>query len=242
MAGDPLYPVFTISNDFYYEINGRKTPVEMAKPWNYSGRNTDHVLNSDGTISSKPGYTSPFANRLPETFINEQGLPFKVENGKYYIGSTWWCYTQVYEGRICSSGGNTDSIGIESCVDKNSNLWYTWHLTAQLVAKLMEENNLGIERVKGHHFFSGKDCPQPLLENNQEIWYEFIEMVKAEYKRRTTFKDYEFTLTTEDTTYLHKNGYVKKWGDQAECLEYTVTINNGIDSEEITLYTLIPAK
>ena len=233
---------WSVSDDFYYEINGKKTSVKLPETYDYKSRTTNHIYNADGTISSAPGFSEQFSGRDPESFFNDQAFPVKVVAGEYYMGSTWWCYTQVYEGRICSSGGNTDSIGIESCVDKNSNLWYTWHLTAQLVAKLMQENNLGIERVKGHHFFSGKDCPQPLLENDQEIWYEFIEMVEAEYKRRTMFAGYEFTLTTEDTTYLHKNGYVKKWGDQAECLEYTVTINNGIDSEEITLYTLIPAK
>ena len=42
----------------------------------------------------------------------------------------------------------------------------------------MLDNNLTIDRVKGHHFFDGKDCPQPLLENNMELWYEFIEILK----------------------------------------------------------------
>ena len=51
--GDPQYPNFTISDDFYYEINGQKTSIPMARPWNYSGRGTDHTLNPDGTISSK---------------------------------------------------------------------------------------------------------------------------------------------------------------------------------------------
>ena len=239
---DLLDVEFSVSDDFYYEINGKKTTVKLPETYDYKSRTTNHIYNADGTISSAPGFSEQFEGRSPESFFNDQAFPVKVVNGEYYMGSTWWCYTQVYEGRICSSGGNTDSIGIESCVDKNSNLWYTWHLTAQLVAKLMEENNLGIERVKGHHFFSGKDCPQPLLENDQEIWKEFIEMVKAEYTRRTKFAGYEFTLTTEDTTYLHKNGYVKKWGDTAQSLEYTVTVTNGNTTEEITLYTYIPAK
>ena len=233
---------WSVSDDFYYEINGKKTSVKLPETYDYKSRTTNHIYNADGTISSAPGFSEQFSGREPESFFNDQNFPVKVVGDEYYMGSTWWCYTQVYEGRICSSGGNTDSIGIESCVDKNSNLWYTWHLTAQLVAKLMEENNLGIERVKGHHFFSGKDCPQPLLENDQEIWYEFIEMVEAEYKRRTVFADYEFTLTTDDSTYLHKNGYIKKWGESAQSLGYTVTITNGSETETITLYTLIPAK
>ena len=244
MVGDPLYPVFTISNDFYYEINGRKTSVEMAKPWNYSGRNTDHVLNSDGTISSKPGYTSPFTNRLPETFINDLGLPFKVENGKYYIGTTWWCYTQVYEGRICSTGGNRNSIGIESCVNEGSNLWYTWQITAQLVAHLMQENDLDINRVVGHHFYTAKDCPQPMLENDMEIWYELRDLIEAEYEKLTEFEDYKFELSTNSSDHLSMYGYAK-YNRRKEitnvCVDYTVTVTNPDGTtEEITLYSMVP--
>jgi N-acetylmuramoyl-L-alanine amidase CwlA len=139
-------------------------------------------------------------------------------------------------------GGNINSIGIESCVDKGSNLWYTWQATAKLVAKLLFENGLGIERVKGHHFFDGKDCPQPLLENDQQIWKIFLDMVETEYERMTKFEDYEFTFKAENSTYVHKYGLIKKWGAQAQSTGYTVTVSNGVTTETITLYTWIPAK
>ena len=175
--GDPLYPEITISNDFYYEINGKKTTVKMPEPYNYrkssndAYRNTDHIMNDDGTFTSKGTFIgAKFDHRPAEEFINDQGLPFKVENGKYYIGTTWWCYTQVLEGRICSKGGNNNSVGIESCVNYGSDLWLTWQMTAKLVADIMIRYNLDITRVRGHHFFSGKDCPQPMLENDLEIW------------------------------------------------------------------------
>lgn len=239
---DLLDVVFTASDDFYFEINGKKTTIKLPETYDYKSRNTNHKYNSDGTISSVDGFAYGFENREVESFFNNQNFPIKVENGEYYMGPTWWSYGQVYEGRICSSGGNINSIGIESCVDKGSNLWYTWQLTAKLVAQLMEENNLGIERVQGHHFFDGKDCPQPMLENDLEVWWEFIDLIEAEYERRTKFKDYQFTLVAENSTYVHKNGYVKKWGKTAQSVGYTVTITNGDTTEEITLYSFIPAK
>ena len=52
------YVTFTISQDFYYEINGQKTAVPMARPWNYSGRGTDHVLNAD-VILTAASVTTP---------------------------------------------------------------------------------------------------------------------------------------------------------------------------------------
>ena len=240
LAGDPATPVITISDDFYYEINGRKTTVKMPNPWNYSSRGTDHILNADGTISSQPAFgQTGFTNRTPESFINSLGLPWKVENGKYYMGTTWWCYTQVYEGRICSSGGNYNSIGIESCVNKGSDLWLTWQMTAQLVADIMIRNNLDMTRVKGHHFFSGKNCPQPMLENDCEIWKEFLQLVEAEYTMMTEFDGYEVTMKSNNTDIVADNGRVVKQPSETTCVTYTVTITKDGQTQTITLASMV---
>ena len=239
-ANDPQYPNFTISNDFYFEINGQKTTVKMPNPWNYSGRNTDHVLNADGTISSKAGYSSTgFTGRTPESFINDQGLPFMIKDGQYYMGTTWWCYTQVYEGRICGTGGNRNSIGIESCVNEGSDLWWTWQKTAQLVADIMVRQNLDITRVRGHHFFSGKNCPQPMLENDQEIWYEFVELVEAEYELLTKYAGYEVAITSNNPDIVDNNGRVVKQPTETTCVTYTITFTKGSETKSITLASMV---
>ena len=240
-ASDPLYPVFTISDDFYYEINGAKTSVPMPRPWDYDSRGTDHILNADGTISSQSDFgQSGFQNRTPESFINDQSLPFTIIDGEYYMGTTWWCYTQVYEGRICSTGGNRNSIGIESCVNQGSDLWLTWQMTAQLVASLMEELGLDITRVRGHHFFSGKDCPQPMLENDLCIWWKFLELVEAEYELLTKFKDATITCVSNDKDFVDDNGRVINTPDMSRAVSYTVTVTNNGKTETVTLYSIIP--
>ena len=239
-ADDPMYPNFTISNDFYYEINGQKTTVKMPNPWNYSSRNTDHILNADGTISSKSGYgQTAFSNRTPESFINAQGLPFTIVDGEYYMGTTWWCYTQVYEGRICGTGGNRNSIGIESCVNEGSDLWWTWQKTAQLVADIMVRQNLDITRVRGHHFFSGKDCPQPMLENDLEIWYEFLELVEAEYELLTKYAGYEVSIVSNNPDIVDNNGRVVKQPSETTCVTYTITFTKGTETKSITLASMV---
>ena len=131
---------------------------------------------------------------------------------------------------------------METSVREGSDLWLTWQYTAQLCAKLLIEYNLPLNRLVGHHFFSGKDCPQPLLENDQQIWKIFLDMVETEYERMTKFEDYEFTFKAENSTYVHKYGLIKKWGAQAQSTGYTVTVSNGVTTETITLYTWIPAK
>ena len=240
LAGDPATPVITISDDFYYEINGRKTTVKMPNPWNYSSRGTDHILNADGTISSQPAFgQTGFTNRTPESFINDMGLPWKIENGKYYMGTTWWCYTQVYEGRICSSGGNYNSIGIESCVNKGSDLWLTWQMTAKLVADIMVRKNLDITRVKGHHFFTAKNDPKLMLENDLEIWKEFLQLVETEYTMMTEFEGYELSMKSNNTDIVADNGRVVKQPSETTCVTYTVTITKGGETQTITLASMV---
>ena len=239
-AGDPQYPNFTISDDFYYEINGQKTSIKMPTPWNYNERNTDHILNEDGTISSKAGFGgTKFTNRTPESFINAQSLPFMIVGDEYYMGTTWWAYTQVYEGRICSTGGNRNSIGIESCVNEGSDLWWTWQKTAQLVADIMVRNNLDITRVRGHHFYTAKDCPQPMLENDQEIWYKFLELVEAEYELLTKYAGYEVTITSSNSDIVNNNGRVIKQPNQSTCVTYTITFTKDGESKSITLASMV---
>ena len=203
-VGDPKYPTFGISSDSYFTINGKKTSIA--------------VPTGDTDLTKKV---------TDSRFINDMGLPFKIVNGEYYMGRTWWCYTQVAEGRICSTGGNANSIGIETSVNKGSDLWLTWHKTAQLVAKLMKDNNLDITRVVGHHFYSAKNCPQPLLENDLELWWKFIEMVEAEYAKLTNYSNYEFTLNVVNSSgILATNGRINNLPTSAKSVLYEIVITN----------------
>ena len=216
---DPKYPTFGISSDSYFTINGKKT-----------------------TIAVPTGETELTKKVTDSRFINDMGLPFKIVNGEYYMGRTWWCYTQVAEGRICSTGGNANSIGIETSVNKGSDLWLTWHKTAQLVAKLMQDYNLDITRVVGHHFYSAKNCPQPLLENDLELWWKFIEMVEAEYSMLTNYSNYEFSLNVINSNgILADNGRINNLPNTAKSVLYELVITNKSNGvkQSIVLSSLI---
>ena len=226
----------TVSDDCYYEINGQKTSIPLPPTYVYSGRKSNHTYNNNGQIvNAEDGSV-----RDAETYFNNMGFRFIVENGEYKMAKTWWCYTQVWEGRICTCGGNSNAIGIESCVNQGSDLWYTWQLTAQLVAHLMQENNLDINRVVGHHFHSAKNCPQPMLENDMEIWNEFFQLVEAEYELLTKYSDYTISfevLSGEDV--LADNGRVA-FGKEASIVTYKVTVTKGGNSESIILASAVP--
>ena len=180
----------TVSKDFYYVVNGKKTLIKLPEPYIYKERKTKHEYLDNGFIKLQ----DTDILKKPEEMFNKLGFAFIVKNNKYYMSQTWWCYTQKYEGAICNVGGNRNSIGIESCVDEGSDLWYTWQITAKLVAKLLVDNKLGLDRVKPHHFYSAKNCPQPMMENNLELWHKFMELVKYEYLFMTKYKDYKLVI------------------------------------------------
>ena len=211
---DPQWPEWGISANAKFTINGKETSITV--PYKEQRGSEGYVTDSK--------------------WLNDQGLAFKVENGQYYMGTTWWCYSNVWEGRICSKGGNLNSVGIESCVDQGSDLWYTWHVTAQLVANLMLEYNLDITRVVGHHFFAAKDCPQPLLENNMEIWWIFIDMVQAEYELLTTYKNVEFKFATVgEYDFVSENGRITEQPEFSQVVKYTVTVGG----QTVTLASIV---
>ena len=212
--GDPTWPVWGVSENSKFTINGKETTITV--PYKDQRGNEGYVTDSK--------------------WLNAQGFGFKVVDGEYLMNSVRWDYSQVYEGRICNNGGNINSIGIESCVDKGSDLWYTWQITAQLVANLMLETGLDITRVVGHHFYSAKDCPQPLLENNLELWWEFVALVEAEYELLTTYKDYEYSFEIEEgCTFVNEYGRVVEQPEFNQVVTYTVTVGG----ETITLATMV---
>lgn len=213
--GDSIYPTWGISENSKYTLNGKETLITV------------------------PTGSTPATQKVTDSkWINKMGFGYKIVDGQYYMNKTWWCYTQISEGRLCNKGGNLNSVGIESAVNKGTDLWLTWQITAELVARLMVKYDLPIQRVVGHHFYSAKNCPQPHLENNLEIWWEFIELVKAEYERITTFDGYKFDFEVINGP-SDNMGRVSD-GNEFKLITYKVTITNPNGSkEEVTLSSII---
>ena len=164
------------------------------------------------------------------------GLAVKVEGTKVYLGGHY--YNSSY-GYISSTGGNNNSIGMETSVREGSDLWLTWQYTAQLCAKLLLKYNLPLNRLVGHHFFSGKWCPQPMLENNLEIWYEFVELTRQQMDLYENYSNYSLSFESS-SAYLKDNGRVSKLPNYPECATYTVSYTVGSTTKTITLSSILP--
>ena len=196
---------------------------------------TDVTLGKDGYFYIK-GIKTNIKNTTSGTKLNGLGLAVKVEGSKVMLGGHY--YNTSY-GYISSTGGNNNSIGMETSVREGSDLWLTWQYTAQLCAKLLLKYNLPLNRLVGHHFFSGKWCPQPMLENDLEIWYEFVELTRQQMDLYQNYSNYK--LSFESTSaYLKDNGRVSNLPNYPECVTYTVSYTVGSTTKTITLSSILP--
>ncbi len=199
--------------------------------WTNSGvkatSNTKPVYDRSGGYLTINGTKSNIA--LPSGYTSTRftwfGPAWKVVDGYYYIAKLYYNSDYKY---ISNYGGNQNSIGIESACDEGSDLWRTYHMTAQLVANLLKTHNLDLSRVTGHHMFSGKGCPQTLLENNGELWHKFMELVEAEYKLLQQMSNYTITMESNNPDILDNNGRIIQVPNQTTTVSYTVTVTNNL--------------
>ena len=94
----------------------------------------------------------------------------------YYKFYTWHCG----DGHGKYGITNRNSVGIEFCINVDSDRDKTLERTAQLVRELMQELNIPIDRVVRHYDASRKNCPQSMSGNGWVQWYEFKEKLKVE--------------------------------------------------------------
>ena len=103
----------------------------------------------------------------------------------------------------------------------------------------MVRHNLDITRVRGHHFYTAKDCPQPMLENDLEIWWEFIGLVEAEYELLTKYEGYTVSIESSNTDVINNKGRVVSQPKETTCVTYTITFTKGSETQSITLASMV---
>ena len=191
-----------VDDEGYFTIDGERTKVKA--PLN----STDNTL-------------------LTTKDINDLGIYYTlqvVEKNKieYFLGRTW--YNPVFQ-RISNYGGNFNSIGIEACINHDTDVYFTWQRVAKLVAKLMTENSLSIDAVVQHHYFSGKNCPQTTRTAN--LWDYFKSLVLAEYQM-LYYKNlgYTFEFKSLSEKYLNDKGRVILKPEEPTTVHYTITVRD----------------
>ncbi|MGE7672898.1 peptidoglycan recognition protein family protein [Lysinibacillus sp. NPDC094403] len=76
-----------------------------------------------------------------------------------------------------STTGNNQGIQVEVCVNSDGNYQKAMQNTAELVAKIMKDENIPIQNVVQHNHFSGKNCSRNMRDGKVSC-SQFITMVK----------------------------------------------------------------
>lgn len=75
--------------------------------------------------------------------------------------------------------GNNEAISVEICMNSDGDYNLAVENGAKLVARLMKEEDIDINHVKQHNFFSGKNCPSQIRAGRNGItWDNFLDKVK----------------------------------------------------------------
>lgn len=205
VSGTNPKPSITISEDGYFEINKVKSNILAPRK---------HIERDGKVIEDSVAQTKD---------ICDQGILCKLIDGTYYIGEVY--FNETYE-LIANRGGNNNSIGIESCVNEGTDIYYTWQKTAKLVANLLYKHDLGFDDVKQHHYYSGKNCPETMRRNG--MWEHFMELVRVEYQFLLFIKDgYKFKFIPKTSNVL-KNGRLTSL---SETTSFQIEITNGLEKE-----------
>ena len=77
--------------------------------------------------------------------------------------------------------GNNKSIGVEIC--ESGDRAKTIHNAVILIANLLHERNWGIDKLRRHYDWSGKNCPRIMSHNNWQAWTGFKMSVERELNR-----------------------------------------------------------
>ncbi|MDM5233595.1 peptidoglycan recognition protein family protein [Lysinibacillus pakistanensis] len=73
--------------------------------------------------------------------------------------------------------GNHQGIQVEICVNSDGDYVKAVQNAATLIAKIIKDENIAIENIVQHHYFSGKNCPRN-MRAGKVPWSQFIEMIK----------------------------------------------------------------
>lgn len=141
--------------------------------------------------------------------------------------------------------GNLNSIHIEICVNKDSDFKKAVNNAAELTRQIMSEENIPLERVVQHSFWSGKHCPRYLRENKYGIdWDDFKSLVagkKVSGNNKPVVKEpNKVSSGNSIVDYLKSKGIDSSFNNRSKLAkQYGITGYKGTASQNINLLSKI---
>ncbi len=192
---------------------GMAAPTATAKGLNDYIHTTDRVASWHFSIDDHETY-----QHVP---LSE--IAWHAGDGSHVFGEVW-------EQGI--GGGNQNGVAIETCVYSGIDFNKCMRRLAKLVAMLLIEYNLGIDRVKQHWDFSGKDCPQVI--RHAERWNELLDLIRLEMFAQTELQGVHFEWISLSPDIMDDTGTVINHpGGEVE-INYKVKVTYENETKEYT--------
>lgn len=148
-----------------------------------------------GRALASIGYVTIHNTGLVDVKANNFHRSLKTQNSDANGRQASWHFTvddiEIYQEvkanwetwHAGNSTGNKNSISIETCMWSNKEKQrLTYENAAALTAKLLKHYGLGVDKVRQHYDWSGKNCPEYLRAGKHGYnWSWFMERVKAHY-------------------------------------------------------------
>lgn len=127
---------------------------------------------------------------------------------KYY---TWHCG----DGRGKYGITNSNSIGIEICINCDGNYSRAVDNAVQLTKHLMTELNVDASHVVRHYDASRKNCPQSMSSNDWSLWKEFKKrLIESEELNMSQYNELKGMINAvKSDVEAIKNKMVYSWVD-----------------------------
>lgn len=108
-------------------------------------------------------------------FVDDKGIVQIIEDNM----SAWHCG----DGKGRYGITNSNSLGIEMCINEGSDFKKVMERTADLAVCLAKFYNLKPDKIVRHYDASRKICPSSLCKNNWQGWWIFKEVIKSKYEK-----------------------------------------------------------
>lgn len=135
-------------------------------------------------------------------------------------------------------GGNRNGIAIEMSVADDDDTYRVWQRTAKFAAQALVRYNLPRTHMKYHRDFSGKICPNTLINSGLLPYFEMFGDV--EYKVAKDHGNAQITLTSGNPEILDNMGRIISMPDHATTVSYTINIVEGNIQSSRTFQVYVP--
>ena len=156
-------------------IKYNKTPARGRKIKYIVIHDTGNTGKGAGVDSHYNYFNGGNRNASADFFVDDK----KVGQFTDYRNEYSWHAGKIYGNPPVKDCTNSNSIGIEICINPDSVYSKAIENTVELVKYLQKELNIPNERVIRHYDACLKQCPGSMSKNNWKLWKEFKMKLEA---------------------------------------------------------------